>query len=290
MKYPDYLKVCLIAASLIGMTTSVMGITSTYGDVALSSNGATDSGHFGDVWDLTVCDMTISFTLDLNGMVDISDAHAWSQFGIRQCGDTDFNPTWDVEGSGVWLSTDYDWSVGTFDPDPEGSPTLDLDDKLHLQKAGGHGEGDYNLPSVPPNSGNNHRFWWDRDGVDAWQNDETANTGGLYEIVITLHATSATTGEAYISINGLSQGFETDGDWSTIELTPAGMTFTGDMANMQVFYGLYGYGATHTVAFEDITVEGCLLGGTCPTVPLMPVAGVPIAISAVLVLGFRKRR
>jgi hypothetical protein len=24
-----------------------------------------------------------------------------------------------------------------------------------------------------------------------------------------------------------------------------------------VFYGLYGYGATHTVAFKDITVEGC---------------------------------
>ena len=37
------------------------------------------------------------------------------------------------------------------------------------------------------------------------------------------------------------------------------MTFTGDMERMQVFYGLYGDGATHSVAFEDITVEGCLL-------------------------------
>jgi len=37
------------------------------------------------------------------------------------------------------------------------------------------------------------------------------------------------------------------------------MTFTGDMKHMQVFYGLWGYGATHSVAFEDITVEGCLV-------------------------------
>lgn len=39
---------------------------------------------------------------------------------------------------------------------------LDLDDKLILQKAGGHGEGDYNLPSTPPNPNANHRVWWDR--------------------------------------------------------------------------------------------------------------------------------
>ena len=61
-----------------------------------------------------------------------------------------------------------------------------------------------------------------------------------------------------MTINGLNQGFETDGNWNTIELTPAGMTFTGDMAQMQVFYGLYGYGATHSVTFKDITVTGCL--------------------------------
>lgn len=32
------------------------------------------------------------------------------------------------------------------------------------------------------------------------------------------------------------------------------MTFTGDMRHLQVFYGLYGDGVTHSVAFEDITV------------------------------------
>ena len=61
-----------------------------------------------------------------------------------------------------------------------------------------------------------------------------------------------------MTINGLNQGFETDGDWNTMELTPAGMTFTGDMTQMQVFYGLYGYGATHSVTFANIVLDGCL--------------------------------
>lgn len=159
-----------------------------------------------------------------------------------------------IHGSGVWLATDYDWTTNTFDPDPVEAPTLDLDDKLILQRVGGHGEGDYNLPSAPPAPGNNHRVWWDRDGVDPYQNAATANTGGIYEIVIKLHATSDTTATAYMNIRGLDQGFETDGNWNTIELTPAGMTWTGDMHHLLVFYGLYGYGATHTAEFSDITV------------------------------------
>jgi hypothetical protein len=232
--------------------------TKDYGDVTLS--GGFQAGHFPEVWNLTGCDLVLSFTYDANGLVDDfgGGAHAWAELGVREYGYGDFNPTWDVEGAGVWLATDYDWTANTFDPDPEGSPTLDLDDKLILQKAGGHGEGDYNLPSTPPNPWANHRVWWDRDGVDPWQNDETANTGGIYEIVISLHATSPTSGEAYMTIRDLDQGFETDGNWNTIELCPAGMTFTGDMTQMQVFYGLYGYGATHSVVFKDITATGCL--------------------------------
>jgi len=175
-----------------------------------------------------------------------------------------------VAGSGVWLATDYQWLVGTFGPDvapnpcwpavlPEPYPTgypscLDLDDKLILQRLGGQGEGAYNLPSTPPVPGNNYRFWWDRDGVDPWQNAETANTLGMYDVVITLHATGLTTGTAYMTINGLPQGFETDGVWSGYEGTPAGMTFTGDLQHLQVFYGLYGYGAIHSVTFSNITV------------------------------------
>jgi hypothetical protein len=241
--------------------------TFNYGDVTLS--GGFQSGHFLQVWDLTACDLTISFTYDANGLVDDfgGDAHAWAELGVREVGYGDFNPTFGVEGAGVWLATDYHWATDTFDPDPPGSPTLDLDDKLILQKAGGHGEADYNLPSQPPNPGANHRVWYDRDGVDQWQAQNplavdggTYNTGGRYDVVITLHGDSTTSGTAYMTVNGLDQGFETDGNWNTMELSPAGMTFSGTMTAMQVFYGIFGYGAIHGVVFENVTVEGCLAG------------------------------
>jgi hypothetical protein len=261
------LAICSVAGLLLAIN-GVAGAQTTmdYDDVGLS--GGFQAGHFGDVWDLTQCDLTISFTYDATGLVDDfgGDAHAWAELGIRQIGYGDFNPTWMAEGAGVWLATDYDWNVDTFDPDPEGSPSLDLDDKLILQKGGGQGEGNYNLPSVPPNPWANHAVWFDRDGVDQWQAEMwgaidgvTYNTGGTYAVVITLHADHATTGTAYMTVNGEPQGFYDPG-WhpGPADLMPAGMTFTGDMKMMQVFYGIYGYGPTHSVGFDDITVTGCL--------------------------------
>jgi hypothetical protein len=253
--YPPWTSDDTYAQVLEEAGSPTMVYTQVYPDIALS--GGFEADYFPDVYDLTKGDMVIRFTYDGNGLVDDfgGNAHAWAELGIRAVGYSNFNPTWMEEGAGVWLATDYDWTANTFDPDPVGFPTLDLDDKLILQKGGGMGEGSYNLPSVPPSPGSNHRVWWDRDGVDPWQNDETANTGGIYEIELYLHADDDSTGTAYMKINGLWQGFETDGNWNTIELTPAGMTFTGDMKQMQVFYGLYGYGATHTVEFRDIEVD-----------------------------------
>jgi len=244
---------------------SVSAETMNYDDVTLS--GGFQTGHFPEIWDLTECDLVISFTYDATGLVDDSGAHAWGELGIRQVGYGDFNPTLMTGGAGVWLATDYDGTANTFDPDPPGSPSLDIDDKMILQRGGGMGEGYYNLPSSPPNPWANHAVWFDRDGVDQWQalmwgaiDGVTYNTGGTYDIVITLQATSDTSGTAYMTINGEPQGFY-DPNWHAgpADLMPAGMTFTGDMTIMQVFYGLYGYGATHTVVFEDITVQGCPL-------------------------------
>lgn len=269
MKRPLYLGLLLVFLGFIFVSmesNTDTSVTVCYDDITLS--GGFQSGHFPQVWDLIACDLVISFTYDANGLVDDfgGSAHAWSELGLRTVGYGDFNPTWMVEGAGVWLATDYDWAANTFDPDPPGSPTLDLDDKLILQKAGGHGEGDYNLPSTPPNPWANHAVWFDRDGVDQWQaqmwgaiDGVTYNTGGTYDVVITLHATSDTTGEAYMTINGEPQGFYVP-NWHSgpADLYPAGMTFTGDMTKMQVFYGLYGYGAMHSVDFKNITVTGCL--------------------------------
>ena len=159
--------IAFIALGMIPALANSACTTQDYGDVALS--GGFQTGHFPQLWDLTACDMTISFTADLTGLVDDPGTHAWSEIGVRALGYGDFNPTWMAEGAGVWLCTDYDWNANTFDPDPVGSPILDLDDKLILQKGGGLGEGSYNLPSTPPNPWANHRVWFDRDGVDQWQ-------------------------------------------------------------------------------------------------------------------------
>lgn len=242
----------------------IIEVTQNYGDVTLS--GGFPTGHFDEVWDLTAGDMVISFTYDANGLVDDfgGAAHAWAELGIRQIGYGDFNPTWMVEGAGVWLATDYDWAANTFDPDPPGLPVQDIDDKMILQKGGGQGEGNYNLPSAPLNPWANHAVWFDRDGVNQWQaqmwgaiDGVTYNTGGTYDIIITLHADSASSGTAYMTINGEPQGFYVP-NWHSgpADLMPAGMTFTGDMTQMQVFYGLYGYGAIHTIDFNQITVHG----------------------------------
>jgi hypothetical protein len=162
-----------------------------------------------------------------------------------------------------------------------------MDDKMILQKGGGLDEGSYNLPGVPPAKGNNHRVWFDRDGVDKWQANPaiwplsvdggTYNTNGRYDVVITMHADSATSGTAYMTINGLDQGFEVDGNWKTMELTPAGMTFTGDMRQMQVFYGLFGYGADHGVTFENITATGVLVPQIAWENPADIVYGTPLS-------------
>lgn len=269
MKKSVYVSAVLaLLLSLMPLTASAKkpGISIEYGDFTLE--GGFQANHFDEVWDLRGCDLTLTFTYDATGLVDVEDAHAWSQFGVREMGYGDFNPTMGVEGAGVWLSTDYDWTAGTFDsdPDPEDAPTQDLDDKLILQKGGGMGEGAYNLPSTPPNPWANHAVWFDRDGVDPWQalmwgtkDGVTYNTGGTYGIVITLHATGAKTGTAYMTVNGEPQGFYVP-EWhdGPPDLMPAGMTFSGDMSRMQVFYGLYGYGETHSVTFTEIAVEGCL--------------------------------
>jgi len=241
-------------------------VSMSYGDVTLTSEF--QAGHFPHAWDLTKCDMTLSATYDGNGLVDDfgGDAHAWAELGIRAVGYNDFNPTWMTGGAGVWLATDFDWTANTFDPDPTGAPTQDMDDKLILQRGGGMGEGSYDLPLVPPNPWANHAVWFDRDGVDQWQADMwgaidgvTYNTGGTYDVAITMTSTSATAGTAYMTVNGEPQGFYVP-NWHAgpADLMPAGMNFTGDMTQQQVFYGIYGYGATHGVNFESISVEGCL--------------------------------
>lgn len=255
--------VCLLGAAINQHAFASIAASKSYGNITLT--GGFQAGQFNDIWDLTAGDLTIVSVYDGNGLVDDyggDTAHAWSELGIHEYGAANFNPN----NRGIWLATDYEWTANTFDPDPAGKPIQDLDDKFILQKVSGHGEADYNLPSSPPAPGNNHRVWFDRDGVDQWQAQSplavdggTYNTNGKYLISLKLHATSNNTATAYLSINNLDQGFETNGNWNNMELSPAGMTWAGDMKHLQLFYGIYGYGpdgVTHVSKFENISVNG----------------------------------
>ena len=64
----------------------------TYPDQMLRAGGVDengqivwlDSGHFGDIYDLTAGDMTLSFTYDGWGLVDVEwGPHAWAELGVR---------------------------------------------------------------------------------------------------------------------------------------------------------------------------------------------------------------
>jgi hypothetical protein len=138
-----------------------------------------------------------------------------------------------------------------------------------LQRTGGNDEYDYNLYKndgvdtafTPVNAHANYGVWFDRDGVDEWQaanpyavDGGTYNTLGIYDIILTLSATSDTTGTAYMTINGIQQGI--DGYDPSTSYFPAGMSFSGDMKNMQVFYNIGGYTGPDTVTFSDIEVTG----------------------------------
>ena len=185
-----------------------------------------------------------------------------------------------------WLGSwtlDAQGNVVLVDDGPE---TQDGDDKHSLAATSGVGEWHYDVldgdgvygydpgwDTVLPMFGshNNHGLWYDRDGVDLWQADDwintginapRINTGGLYHIEITYHAIDPGLGVMFARVNGsVMQGFYTSG-WDVPQLYPAGLSFKGDMKQMQVFAGSFAYDpAGHdygTVTLSDIQVNGVL--------------------------------
>ena len=243
--------------------------TEDYGGLTLSSPFT--ATHWDDVWDLTQCDLNLSYTIDMNGVTppDMWQT-SYTEVGIRQEGAGDFNPgPWDTYqgGCGGFMAAS---APCAFETNPE---SLDLDDKFNLQASGGRGEKDYDVlysdpdtVTVPPiGSFNNYGIWFDRDGVDQWQagywgriDGGNYNTGGTYEIVITYHAINPTLGTMFATVNGIQQGFIAHTD-APPDYYPAGLSFTGDMTRMQVFAGLWAPDDTYgDVIVSNLTVDGCL--------------------------------
>jgi PKD repeat protein len=263
--------------------------TKHYGDLTL--NAPYEVTHWGDVWDLTEGDLTLSYTIDMTGL---NQPGEWDTFqpwqtwytevGLRGEGAPDFNPGPfdEYQGKcGGWMVSDSDtWADGdgyTEKGNPEPDSIQDLDDKHILQASGGRGEGDYdvlgedwNTVLAPLGSGDNHGIWFDRDGVGEFQADLWGNLGpggegsgdglryntdGIYDIVITYHAINEGLGVMFATVNGYQQGFYTEWRNDEPQLYPAGLSFQGDMKHMQVFAGIWSPSAPegHDYGYSELS-------------------------------------
>jgi hypothetical protein len=258
--------VFFVVLFLVAMSLTAYGKTTNYGNLTLSPGYL--ATNFADVWDLTKGDLSLSYTIDMS---HITQTAAWetsyTEVGLRQVGAANFNPgPFNVYqgGAGGWLTS----LVGDLTPSPGHQSLMD---KHNLSASGGRGDADYDMAAGhiyrgPSGGTTNYGIWFDRDSVDQWQADYwgsvdggTYNTGGVYNVVITYHALSDTLGDMFVTINGIPTGFFTDGVWKNAEpdFYPAGLSFTGDMSQMQVFAGLWSPAtAGGDVFLSDITATG----------------------------------
>ncbi|APH39464.1 PKD domain-containing protein [Methanohalophilus halophilus] len=257
---------------LSGIASADEQVSKNYGNVTLDA--PYEATHWDDVWNLTQGNLTLSYTIDMNGL---NQPGNWSTFqpwqtwytevGLRGEGAPDFNPGpfntyqgkcggWMVSDSDTWTDSDGFTENGDLP-----NETQDLDDKHALQASGGRGEGDYDVLGdnwnevlTPFGSGDNFGIWFDRDGVDQWQAESWGNKGpggvgsgdglryntsGVYDIVITYYSIDNGLGVMFATVNGYSQGFYVSGDDDEPTNYPAGLSFKGDMQHMQVFAGLW---------------------------------------------------
>lgn len=231
----------------------------------------------------------------------------WIEVGMRGVGGANFNPGppntyqgkcggWMTSESDDWLGPDNDYE---WDPTHPGlDPAQDGDDKHSLAATSGVGEWHYDVEdadgvfgydagwdTVLPMFGShdNHGLWYDRTGVDKWQatswensgiNAGRINTEGKYDIVITYHAIDAGMGVMFATVNGVQQGFYKPswhgGGLGEADRYPAGISFKGDMKQMQVFAGSFAYDPAGwdygTVTLSNIQVTGTP-GTADPLVP-----------------------
>lgn len=244
--------VTLVFLMFVGVTQTQAGdITINYEDLTLNQGSCS---HFGAVWDLTKCDLTLTYAIDMSNIA--TAGWAVTEVGLRQVGGGDIDPNL----IGGWMQSNYiSASINEGDQD--------LNDMHLLSKHGWlYQEYDATDPDTlrtPYWSNANYGFWFDRSGVDQWQAElwgavdgGTYNTGGFYEIVITYHAIDVNAATMFATINGVQQGLYIGG-WKNAEpeFYPAGRSFEGDMTQMQVFFGRGGGGGT--VTLSNLEVEGC---------------------------------
>lgn len=224
--------------------------------------GPQDIRVFPDVWDLTKCDLTITYGLEVTTYIP-------SHFGGTEVVMVGLN------NLGGLVTT----SVNAFTTDPN---VFDRDDLFVLTRTP-YDPFNYLAYDVKPphiigpafGTENNQAFWFDRDGAGLlfptrWGsvNGGNYNTNGKYWLSIVFHAVSPTEGTMFATINGLPQGFYlTQGPkLAPPDIYPAGRSISGNMTNVQVTAILGTFdGGKFNARIKELDVLGCL------TVPIPPV-------------------
>ena len=241
----------VVACAAMLVASSAYATTVTFSDPGNSGTQAYQQG-FGTVDLTTGLDVVVSFTIDLSG-VTANDVWSgpYAMIGLRDVGQ---NVALPASAHGGWMVAFAPDFVNT---NPN---SLDIDDKFNLNTYRGGSELAYDATDpdtivAPFGTQDTKGFWGDRDGVDAWQDDSMANTGGVYDMGIRYHRVNATQGTMFATINGVTQGFDTTtGDGFNIDTDPAGLSFTADdFSNLELFAGAeFHDGGAGTIVISDL--------------------------------------
>jgi hypothetical protein len=222
-------------------------ITKDYEDI--THEGSTWLDRNWQAWDLTQCDLNLSYTLDMSGYYPPFKDSEWSMVGI---------------GSGAWA-----WMTSGAPSASITSPERnDMDDKLHLGSLPNkYDETGYDVlfpdhivsdPIGDPWS--NFGIWFDRDGISKGQEElwglksgATYDTGGIYDVELVFHAIDRSHGTVFSIVNGTRTGFYDDWRDGIPEYYPVGMSFSGELTNVKVFASVWG----ESVEVKNIQASGC---------------------------------
>jgi hypothetical protein len=272
--------VLLVLVSAATVNADGGPVTKVYGDYALP----TGAGYQMETWNLNKGPVAVTYTLDLSGAPNVAYSGNYGFAGQVGLIWWDGGPA----VAGALMSgflADGDNSGTEFPTYPDIDGTQDLDDKFNLQRfpnPGSWSETQYDVTfnpttvyASPIGSWDNYGIWFDRDGVDQWQDDAwgavdggTYNTGGIYKVQLTFTKLNATTGVVQPLFfpellnddapggYGVPTGFNrlSGGGY---EYFPAGISFQTDeikMAAMRVL--VQGNAGNGTIEIRDLEVTG----------------------------------
>ena len=235
----------------IAQVKAVNPYTQNYNNI--TSNGMYWQGDNGQKWDVTACDLSVSYKLDMSNYTPPMWNTAWSSVGVG-------------ESAWGWMSSGAPAAAET-NPNNQ-----DIDDKLNLGAPDRYDEQSYNATDpdtiVDPPVGNpwlNYGIWFDRDGVDPYQalmwgmtDGVTYNTGGIYDVFVNFHAINPTEGTMFATVNGEQTGFYDSWKNAAPDYYPVGKSFSGDLTKVRVFANING----ENIEVRDFSATGCLAAPT----------------------------